>query len=116
VGTLTRNNGDNFRDQYFANPEVVTTPALYAVGTAPRVVGSVRSPGLRTANLSLFKNFGLSALREGMALQFRAEFYNAFNTPVFCGPNTTLNGGSFGQVQSTCGPAREVQMALKFIF
>ena len=116
TGTLTKNDGANWMDQYFANPDAVVTPAPYAIGTAPRVVGSVRTPGIKSANLSLFKNFSLAALREGMALQFRAEFYNAFNTPIFCGPDTTLNGGSFGQVQSTCGPAREVQMALKFIF
>ena len=100
-------------DQYFANPEVVVTPEPYALGTAPRVTGTVRTPGISTANLSLFKNFALGAVREGMALQFRAEFFNAFNTPIFCGPDTTLNGPSFGQVQSTCGPAREVQLALK---
>jgi hypothetical protein len=116
TGTLVKNNGANFLDQYFANPEVVVTPALYAIGTAPRVTGTVRTPGLKIANLSLFKNFPLGAVREGMALQFRAEFFNAFNTPIFCGPNTTLDSGSFGQVQGTCGPAREVQLALKFIF
>jgi hypothetical protein len=121
TGTLLKNNGANWMDQYFANPEVVVTPAPYALGTAPRVVSSVRTPGIKSANLSLFKNFGLGAVREGMSLQFRAEFFNAFNTPIFCGPDTTLNGGSFGQVQSTCGGgsnggAREVQLALKFIF
>ena len=116
TGTLLKNDGANWMDQYFANPDVVVTPDKYAIGTAPRVISSVRTPGIKSANLSLFKNFGLGVIREGMALQFRAEFYNAFNTPIFCGPATTLNGGSFGQVQSTCGPAREVQMALKFIF
>jgi hypothetical protein len=116
TGTLSKNNGSNWMDQYFANPDVVVTPAPYAIGTAPRAVGSVRTPGIKSANLSLFKNFPLGVVREGMALQFRAEFYNAFNTPIFCGPDTTLNGGSFGQVQSTCGPAREIQLALKFIF
>ncbi|NWG14739.1 MAG: hypothetical protein HXY20_14530 [Acidobacteria bacterium] len=48
-----------------------------------------------------------------MRLEYRAEFFNAFNHPTFCGPNTTLDGGQFGQVTSTCGPSREIQMALK---
>ena len=116
TGALLRNEGDNFRDQYFANPEVVVTPEPYTVGTAPRVVSSVRNPGIKNANLSMFKNFPLGVVREGMALQFRAEFFNAFNTPFFCGPGTGLNNWDFGQVQSTCGPAREVQLALKFVF
>jgi hypothetical protein len=116
TGTLLKNDGANFRDQYFANAEVVVTPEPYTLGTAPRVVSSVRNPGIKNANLSLVKDFKLGVVREGMGLQFRAEFFNAFNTPVFCGPITGLNSGSFGQVWSTCGPAREVQLALRFYF
>jgi len=55
----------------------------------------------------------MDKVREGMRLEYRAEFFNAFNHPLFCGPNTVLDGGQFGQVTSTCGMAREIQMALK---
>jgi hypothetical protein len=113
LATLKRNTGSNFRDQYFANPEVVVAPADYAIGTAPRTLGSVRTPSTQNANLSLLKEFPINKLREGAHLEYRAEFFNAFNHPKFCGPDTTLNGGSFGTVSCTANAAREVQMALK---
>jgi hypothetical protein len=114
IGTLKRNTGSNFRDQYFANPEVVVAPADYAIGNAPRTTGSVRTPGASNANLSLLKEFAMNKFREGMRLEYRAEFFNAFNHPRFCGPDSTVNGGSFGIVSCTANSAREVQMALKF--
>jgi hypothetical protein len=60
------------------------------------------------------KDFYMDRFREGMKLEYRAEFFNAFNHPRFCGPDTTVLGPQFGLVTNTCGPAREVQMALKF--
>jgi hypothetical protein len=111
--TLTKNTGSNWRDQYFANPEVVEQTPPYAIGSAPRTIGTVRTPGTNNADLSILKDFYMGKVREGMRLEYRAEFFNAFNHPRFCGPNTVLDGGQFGQVTSTCGMAREVQMALK---
>ena len=113
-GTLTRSSASDWLDQYFSNPDVATAPAAYALGTAPRLLSSVRNPGLKIASLSLFKEIPLSGIREGMRLEYRAEAFNAFNTPQFCGPNSEVDGGSFGKVTSTCSPAREFQMALKF--
>jgi hypothetical protein len=113
VGTLLKTSNDNFRDQYFANPEVIVQPAPFALGTAPRTIGSVRTPGINNANLSLLKEFFLGKIREGMRLEYRAEFFNAFNHPLFGGPNTTFGSDSFGKVYGLAGPVREVQMALK---
>ena len=114
AGTLSRNEGANFRDNYFANPEIVIAPEPYTIGNAPRTLGSVRTPGINNANLSLLKSFAMSKFREGTRLEFRAEFFNAFNHPRFSGPNTALDGGSFGVISSTANSAREVQLALKF--
>src|SRR5579872_329968 len=36
-------------------------------------------PGTQFQNVALIRNFELSGVREGMRLQFRAEFYNPFN-------------------------------------
>jgi len=98
---------------YFANPDVVSVPAPFTLGSAPRSLGSCRQPGQANANLSLFKEFSLARLREGARLQFRAETYNALNHPQFSGPNTTFNGGSFGVITSTVNSPRELQLALK---
>jgi len=82
---------------------------------------NLRGPGINVANLSVFKEFSLAKIREGMRLEYRAEAFNAFNHPGFCGPDTSVNDGSFGQIfgaNQYCGgvDSREVQMALKFYF
>jgi len=82
---------------------------------------NLRTPGIEVANLSLFKEFSLARIRESMRAEFRAEAFNALNHPGFCAPNTTVNGGSFGQITGAnpqCGGVapREVQLALKFYF
>lgn len=105
--------GSNILTQYFANPDVLVVPPPFTLGDAPRTDGSCRQPGQFNANLSLFKEFPLSLLREGAKLQFRFETYNALNHPVFAGPNTTVNGGSFGVITSTANSPREAQVALK---
>ena len=98
---------------YFSNPQVVTTPPPFALGTAPRTDGSCRQPGAANANLSVFKEFPLAKLREGAHLEFRLETYNAFNHPQFLGPNTTLNSGSFGVITSQANSPRQAQAVLK---
>jgi hypothetical protein len=114
TGALVQNTGADWKDQYFANPEVVVQPDPYAIGNAPRDIGTARTPGINTASLSILKDVYLNKFREGMRFEYRAEFFNAFNHPIFCGPNTTLGGGQFGQVSNTCNNPREVQMAIKF--
>jgi hypothetical protein len=114
TGTLERNTGPDFMDHYFANPEVAVTPAPYALGTAPRTLSSVRAPGINLANLSLFKEFPLSKIREGMRLEYRLEAFNAFNHPQFGIPDTNVHGGSFGQIFYLASSPREFQMGLKF--
>ncbi len=113
TGDLVRADGDNFRQQYFANPEVAVKPAKYTLGNAPRTLASIRTPGVNNANLSLLKSFDFHLWSESMKLEFRAEAFNAFNHPQFCGPNTTIDGGTFGQVSSTCNDPRELQLGLR---
>jgi hypothetical protein len=118
LGQLKKGSGSNsdLVNQYFANPEVAVAPPAFALGTAPRVLPNLRGPGIEVANLSLFKEFSLARIRESMRAEFRAEAFNALNHPGFCAPNTTVNGGSFGQITGLCTAPREVQLALKFYF
>jgi hypothetical protein len=113
INPLIRNTGENWKDQYFVDNSPFDTPASYTIGTAPRAIGTARTPGINSANMSLLKEFQLGKVREGMRLEYRAEFFNAFNHPIFCGPNSTFGDPSFGKVNSTCSAPREVQMALK---
>jgi hypothetical protein len=116
IAPLQRAGGQktDWLNQYFANPNALVTPAPFALGTAPRTISSVRQPGQANATLSLFKEFPLSAIREGARLEYRFEAFNALNHPQFAGPNATVNSGSFGTITSTANGPREVQMALKF--
>jgi hypothetical protein len=76
-------------------------------------------PGTKQLDLSLFKSF---VVREKAHLQFRAELFNATNTPQFNLPNATIGSPSSGRITSAGSDAtlqrteREVQFALKFIF
>lgn len=79
---------------------------------------SLRLTDLRAARLN---NWDFTAakgfrLTEGMELKFRAEFYNAFNHPVFDSPNTRVTSSSFGRVDDTFVAPRRIQLALHLEF
>jgi hypothetical protein len=101
---------------YFTNPGALSAPTGFTFGTAPRTIGSVRQPGARDVSMSLFKEFPISRIREGMRLEFRAESFNTFNHPHFQGPHTTVGDSNFGIIDSTVNQPRELQLALKLYF
>ena len=87
-------------------------PALGDFGTAPRRF--FHGPGLDNWNLALHKD---TSIREGMTLQIRAEFFNAFNHAQFANPNGVLSNSRFGVIGSVQGQKQRVgQIAAKFIF
>jgi hypothetical protein len=70
----------------FINPTAFVPAPAYTYGNAPRSL-PCRQPGQNISNISLFKNIKIS---EKFNFQFRAEALNAFNTPQFAQPSTTL--------------------------
>ncbi len=102
------------RQQWF-NTSLFSQPAPFTIGNAPRVLPNVRVPGYVDADLSAFKNnyFGSN---ERFNVQLRLEAFNAFNHPIFNGPDAGVNDGTFGQINSQSNTGREVQLAAKFIF
>ena len=91
-------------------------------GNAP--VSPVRGPGQNNWDITLVKKFPLKS--EARSLQFRFEFYNAWNHTQFAGIDTgatfddTTAGfpqvnSTFGQVNSTRQP-RVIQLSLRFDF
>jgi len=136
IGTLGRSSGrpqdfTNVSDSasYFANPGVLSyTPGDYSnpnspifnddfqFGTAPRTIGSVRQPGARDVSMSVFKEFPLSMVREGMRMEFRAESFNTFNHPHFGGPDASVGSPTFGKITNTINSPRELQFGLKLYF
>lgn len=104
-----------------ASPPVITSDGGTAFGNI--AVGAVRGPDQRNFDIVLMKN---TPLTERVGLTFRAEFFNAFNTPQFLNP-TNLNAGTafsgafipdptFGQITATSVNPRLIQFALKLNF
>jgi outer membrane receptor protein involved in Fe transport len=89
------------------------TASVLHYGDSPR--NPVVGPGIHDADLSLFKTFKMP-YNEKHTLQLRVELFNAFNTPQFSKPDSSLGDGAFGQVTSTAIDNREIQLALKYIF
>jgi hypothetical protein len=99
---------------FFINPSAFAVPAVGTFGTcAPR---SFHGPGIENMDFSLFKNF---VITERARVEFRSEFFNAFNHANFQNPSSAFNPaslGSFGRSFSTVTDPREIQFALKLYF
>jgi hypothetical protein len=99
--------------QWFNRSAFSITPA-FTFGNAPRVMPNLRQDGVKNFDLSLFKN---NYFNEGKwNVQFRAEFFNAFNRVQFSGPNGTVDNSAFGTVSGQANGPRQIQLALKLIF
>jgi hypothetical protein len=72
-------------------------------------------PGGKGADLSARKFFSLT---EQVHLEFRAEFFNAFNHAVFVQPDNFIDDGpgAAGVITDTVIPQRQIQFALKLSF
>lgn len=97
----------------------VNSAGVYHFGNLGR--NSLIGPGFSNTDFSLLKN---TKLTEKTNLQFRAEFFDIFNHPNFGQPGSVAspNSTSFGVITNTrfptgdFGSARQIQLALKFIF
>jgi hypothetical protein len=101
-------------------------PCAFAFAPAGELGTGVRAPvyGPRFVNtdFSLIKDIPLS-FREGMNLQFRAEFFNLFNHPQYylagaagTGEMDINSTSSFGVINNTVNNPRLIQFALKLKF
>ena len=76
--------------------------------------------GLQNWDFTLTKNI---TVNEQVTIQFRSEFYNAFNNTHFNDPDTSLGSASYNKITSTrtsrgwaLPPNREIQFGLKVPF
>jgi len=91
------------------NTSVFSYPAEYTIGNSGR--GIIGGPHVIDTDVNLAKRFKLP-WREGMSLEFRGEFFNAFNHPQFNNPDVNLGDANFGKITSAINP-RQGQLALK---
>jgi hypothetical protein len=105
-------NRDSFIGKYF------NTAAFVAPGNVPRghygTSGRniISGPASNRTDIALMKDI---MIREPLRIQFRTEFFNAFNQVNFSNPSTNASAGNFGRITGA-GSGREIQMALKFIW
>lgn len=84
------------------------------VGNMARVNPKARSFPVFNENVSLAKTIASSDNRREVDLRFEA--FNLLNRVQFASPATNLTGSDFGQVTAQANSARQIQMAIKFIW
>lgn len=84
-------------------------PAAFTFGNAPR--NAVEGPGTKLVDINIQKHVRFG----GRGLELRVDLFNAFNTPQFGIPGRTLGTPGFGTITTT-GPAREIQVGVRFTF
>jgi hypothetical protein len=106
--------------QNWINPCAFVSAPPGELGTAARA--PAYGPRFVNTDFSAIKNFPLS-FREGMNLQFRAEFFNLFNHPQYFLPGVADTGeqdintpSSFGVINTTVNNSRLIQFALRLNF
>jgi hypothetical protein len=95
---------------YF-DPSAFAAPAQYTFGNLAR--NALRGPGFKNVDLGAFKNFNFA---ERFRLQFRSEFFNAFNFVNFSNPGGSFGTPNFGRSTGTQNNQRSIQLALKLYF
>jgi hypothetical protein len=73
----------------------------------------LRGPKIVNLDLGLFRTVKLS---ERFGLQFRAEAFNASNTPHFNNPSSNVNAGDFMQITSALDDQRSLRFGLRLQF
>ena len=112
------NPGHQTRDCFY-NQAAFVVPALAPGQTFAKMFGNggrtnLRGPDQRNFDFALMKNFRLT---ERHKLQFRAEYFNLFNTPQFALPGGTVDQPGGAAIGSTLPDnQREIQLALKWSF
>ena len=73
---------------------------------------SITGPGVNNWDLGAGKLF---TFHESMALQFRADAFNAFNRAQFLNPDSNMSDTNFGKI-TTVGLSRQFQFGLKLLW
>lgn len=108
--------GERTIDRWF-DTSAFLAPAQFTFGNSGRNI--LRGPGTKQLDLSLFKSF---AIAEKRRVEFRAEAFNALNTPQFNNPNASIGFSGAGRITSAGSPSvyqrtsRQIQLALKLYF
>jgi hypothetical protein len=123
-GVEQRLGGNSGGPGYFNAAAFCNAPTIGdGTGYGNSGTGIILGPGQFNWDISGIKT---TRITERQIVQFRAEFFNAFNHPQFNNPNNSggflLNqvpdrsSASFGQITTASVNPRVIQFALKYIF
>ena len=118
-GSVVSRITDYFNTSAFCAPPIVG--AVNGVGGATGYgnlgVNPVLGPGQFSWDISLQKHTTVGGLSENADLEFRTDFFNAFNHPQFSNPASNVGSSStFGVITTTSVGPRIIQFALKYVF
>jgi hypothetical protein len=85
--------GDHGPDKYYFDPTAFSQPANGTLGNTGR--HQFRGPGNRNVDFSIFRGFPIG--EGGKRLEFRTEFFNLTNTPMWGLPNRDIASNNFGR-------------------
>jgi hypothetical protein len=103
----------NSKLNQFINPAAFSEAPEFTFGNVSRFL-SMRGPDEDQWDMSLFKTANI--YKEILKAQFRFEAFNVFNTPEFNGPNNAFGTSNFGQITSQANTARQLQIAVRFMW
>jgi hypothetical protein len=109
---ISHTNRDAMRLKFF------NIDAFVPVNSLPRGIygnagrGFISGPAQVSTDFATIKDI---VFRDPFKLQFRSEFFNAFNQVNFSAPNRSRSSGSFGRITGA-QDGRIIQMALKFVW
>ena len=75
-------------------------------------LGAITDPGINNWNIATAKRI---PIHEGHALEFRADYFNAWNHTQWSASDKNMRSATYGRVSGT-RPARQIQFALRYLF
>jgi hypothetical protein len=109
TGKSDNDPGDIF--EWFDKTQFVPQEPFTLRRTSTRLA-DLRGPGIKKWDFTVVRHFPIT---ERVKFNFRAMFFNAWNTPHFGNPNTTVTSTSFGRITSAT-LSREIQLAGRLSF
>jgi len=108
------NASDGPRDRFdWFNTKCFAEPPFATFGTSQ--YGIFNEPGINNWDMTLSKSIPMKVPNETGRLDVRLEAFNVFNQTQWALANQQMTSSSFGRIGST-RPARQLQIALRFIF
>ncbi len=111
--TCDANQGSDIRTRLkWFNTGCFSAPAFATWGNA--AFGVIADPGINNWNITTAKRIRMP-FSEAHAVEFRADFLNAFNHTQWLASDKNTASASYGRVNAV-RPPRQIQFALRYIF